>query len=277
MNLKTTLLTILLLTTSTVFGQTKFGTSKTVTGDFGFAFDGEKLCWCSGINVGNDGKVTIYDENMDELTSFIIKNVGPDGKYEFVGLDTSFSGNGELNAYESVYVTRGVFTNDNKWCYCLADENGKMYVYNEDGNLVGELPFNLDDYAWPEFHLSNVYSGKPFISITTFPEGEESAPVNYIWSFYGTSGTWAPTVKMQVRAYPNPLPGGEPLTIELPEPAGADTFVCINDLRGRQVFRRRVNAGETSFKVHNRFSHGAYVYTVINKSGVVASGKLLAE
>ncbi len=273
MNLKTTLLTILLLTTSPVFGQPKFGTSKTVTGDFAFAFDGEKFCWCSAVYIGNGGKVTVYDGNMEEIKSFIIKDAGPDGKY-LVVFDTDFSGN-EIFSEGGVYVTRGLFTNDNKWCYCLADESGRAYVYNEDGNLVGELPLNfldlLDEYAWPEFHLSNVYSGKPFISTTHFSESDDDPTINYIWSFYGTSGTWAPTVKMQVRAYPNPLPGGELLTIELPEPAGADTFVCINDLRGRQVFRRRVNVGETSFKVHNRFSHGAYVYTVINKSGVVAS------
>lgn len=90
--------------------------------------------------------------------------------------------------------------------------------------------------------------------------------------------TLKPIATLRGNAYPNPLPAGRTLTVDFQKAADDATYFSITDMTGRQVYRHKVKAGETSCQFNNRrLGHGHYVYTVIYKDGTSVSGRLMAE
>lgn len=90
--------------------------------------------------------------------------------------------------------------------------------------------------------------------------------------------TLKPVATLGSNAYPNPLPAGRTLTVDFQKAADDATYFSITDMTGRQVYRHKVKAGETSCQFNNRrLGHGHYVYTVIYKDGTSVSGRLMAE
>ena len=62
------------------------------------------------------------------------------------------------------------------------------------------------------------------------------------------------------------------------QPADDATFFSVLDMKGRQVYCRRVNPGDNSFRLSGtRFGHGHYIYTVVYKDGNSVTGRLMAE
>lgn len=223
-----------------------------------------------------DFKYSIYGEGFTLLKS---------GEFKKMGYPESLS-NITVEC-KSVFVTKNWFVKNDKWCFIFTqptdqkDEYGnpipEMVVIDEDGNLVCRLDevFNKHISLYPEYFLDGVMYGKPYIVTMEFDGNYDEWMT--VYEINATAGVQAVKVA-QLNAYPNPLCGGQTLTVELDRPADNKTFLVITDMKGRQVARQRVeNGAEKAVLNHSRFGHGQYIYTVIFGDGTSSSGKLLAD
>lgn len=226
---------------------------------------------------GSDIEAVIFNRFGGVEKQFTIKNViNNPGKCEYYieGLDIHTA------SLESIVVSRNLFVKNDKWCILLnitEFENDLpvskgTYVIDEDGKNHGVFPKELPDgWSYSSLYMSQLYQGTPFLAYY-------SMDCYRLYSFTGKSGIEPTLVSSFKSAYPNPLPEGATFNVSLPQAADDATFFCVTDMSGRQVLRRKVAAGETSYRLSNaRFSHGHYIYTVIYSDGTAVSGRLMAE
>ena len=231
-----------------------------------YAIDGNNMYRCYYEAESTTAKFTITDENFNTVKTIVIPDIAKDGKY----ISTLYTR--EID-YLRFAATRGLFTNDGKWCVFVFSST-QAWVYNEDGKEILELP---DPEGGEESYimLSNILSGKPYYYTVDFGRYVEDYT---IWTFTGDSNTGVTAqIAGKTSAYPNPLPAGTPLTINLPKEADSHTIITITDMNGRQVMRRNIDKLATEIRISSRFSHGAYIYTVIYADGTTFSGKVAAE
>lgn len=270
--------------------------------DYGFtiAADGDKLYNMTSEMVNfdedthtGDVKFIIYDGNFAVVEQFTIKGI-----YKYIRKD-NFREEHKVEKltvlgydFPNVVLTKGVFTNDGKWCVIVeeCDNEGGGYptaycVYDQDSNKIGYFDPGKDKHD----RLNNLYivfdrplGCKPYLA--TYYEGydeEVGGYVHYgtIYSFTNQSGLSSPKIiSRKVLAYPNPLPQGAILTIELGREVPEGTFVTFSDMRGRVIDKSHIDPGVDSFTVTPRnVSKGACVYTIYFGDGDVLSGKLLAD
>lgn len=228
-----------------------------------------------------DVEVTIFGENFTEVKKLSLKNIIPDekdnyGRYTH-GLNGIWAESADL---ANIYVTKNFFVKNDKWCVtlCYIDNFDNydeiFYVVDEDGNNLGTLNKNGESI---HFYFDSFYKGHPFLMVGT---GDTEKRIEYtqFFTFTGTSGIEAVNIGSMSKAYPNPLPAGHTFTVEFDRAADNGTFFTVVDMQGRQVYRSRVKAGETSFRLSGRrFGHGRYVYTVVYDDGESTSGNLLAQ
>lgn len=223
---------------------------------------------------GSDVIVTLFTKGFKVEKTFTIKNVvSSTGEQETFLADTYLT---SCDMKRDILLTRNFFVKNNKWCIALLteyQEDGKKSVYtiiDEDGTNLGQLP-DLGYTSNLHIFLDNFYCGTPYL-MTTYD-------YNYqLWTFTGTSSVNSVSVTDNfTKAYPNPLPAGETLTVELNRPSDANTVLVILDLNGRNIVRKPVNPNENRIHISSRFAHGHYIYNVIYGDGTVESGRLMAE
>lgn len=178
----------------------------------------------------------------------------------------------------SFSVFKNFFVKNDKWCIVLGYEDAlsegftgknRVQVMDEDGNLLGYLP---DSDSRPKIFLDGFMYGTPYLWTDT--EWNKFR----IYSFIDQSGIESTKVNSVTSAYPNPLPAGATFTVNFEQPADDATFFSVLDMKGRQVYCRRVNPGDNSFRLSGtRFGHGHYIYTVVYKDGNSVTGRLMAE
>lgn len=225
---------------------------------------------------------SIYNGDFGIAEQFTIKDVYKQTKREGQGYYNTVSeyyGVEVLgNDMPDVLLTKGVFSNDGKWNVIIRvndPEKGKYiyYVYSQDGAVLGDLSMiNGSLY----FVFGNAVNGKLYLVGTNDSYPQYSIAV---YSFTGQNSLSNPAVvSRKLSAYPNPLPQGAMLTIEMGREAVEGTFVTFSDMQGRLIDKVYVADGMDSFAVSPRsIARGAYIYTVYFGDGEVASGKIIAE
>lgn len=235
-----------------------------------------------GNNKTGDLKFTIYGEDFSTIAQFTVANMYKNSENAFsnvYGIET--------NGYDisDIILTKGVFTTDGKWCFVYRDGNRNSdcnyYVYNQDGTKLCNLtPLRTGDYSdyYFSFGAGEPY-GKPYLTVVTQNSMGSDPTLIEIYTFTGNGGVSAPALaSRRLVSYPNPLPQGHTLTIELPREASQGTFVTFSDMNGRMLDRCVVEEGKSLITVSPRhMSRGAYIYTVYYGDGEVSSGRLLAE
>lgn len=220
--------------------------------------------------VGQDVKYRLLDEYFRVVHEFTVKGINTQSQS---GSYISES----ASSYE-VYATKGIFTKDNKWCVCTWERNdsypdSKSFIYNESGEKLFELPKDVNGYEEGYLMSAGVpKKGKYYYLL-------EQEDYYEVYDFVDNSGVITPTVIAQTsRVYPNPLPQGSMLTVELPREADNNTSLSVTDASGRQIYHTRVRPGLTSVKVNaGHPSRGMLIYTIAFGDGTTESGKLLAE
>ena len=231
---------------------------------------------------GKDVEVVIFGEKFTVQKQFTLHDVLTEHKYdgsEDISLYNLWIESADL---QGVAVSRNFFVKNDKWCVVLCYSTGsyldrvdRLKVIDEDGNILGELPeMQRGDDA--NIFLDGFFMGTPYLLIPTYDENETF----HLYTFTGTGQSGIEPMKVTTlsRAYPNPLPAGQMLNVELSKPADEATYFSVIDMNGRQVLRRKIPAGESSYQLSgSRFGHGHYVYTVIYKDGESVTGRLMAE
>ena len=224
---------------------------------------------------GNDIEVTVYGEKFAVEKQFTLKNVLKSGydrcTYKYLSLKEDM---------RDVVVTRNFFVKNDKWIVIVRNykENSDDDIYmifDEDNNLLGELP--LLDHVY-DIVLDGFDKGTPYL--IEYYEIDEEAEDWYfqLYTFTGTNSIQAVKAASFNAAYPNPLPAGHTFTVDFAEPADDATFFCVIDMNGRQVYRRKLAPGQTTYQLTgSHFGRGNYVYTVVYGDGHAVSGKLIAE
>lgn len=218
---------------------------------------------------GSDIRVIIYsaDNKFTVEEQFTISNVKTDN----CNLSGLWIESADL---ASVVVTKNFFVKNDKWCVSFSSyANGEIYqIIDEDGNSLGYLPAGSE----VNIYLDRFYQGTPYLLVSEY-DSQSDRSTSRLYTFTDESGVESVAVPMS-KAYPNPLPSGETFTVELETPADNATFFSVTDMKGRQVFRGRVPAGESTYKVPGlHVGHGHYIYTVVYSNGEIASGRLMAE
>lgn len=241
--------------------------------------------------------ITMNDNNEAELSYMIITTTDTDVTFSLLrdnfSIDKEFTLNYNIksiyrlpikNIPNEMLLSKNFFVKNDKWCTVVLDNNvPNTYTYSvidEDGNNLGQLP-NLENNmsASPIILLNKIYSGIPYLSLVSNNYGIDNNDYFQLFTFTGQSQVEAQRVSTLTNtAYPNPLPVGQPLTVEFDKVADDATFFSIIDMTGRQIYRHKIKAGENSYQFDGgRLGHGIYAYTVIYNDGTSISGRLMAE
>ncbi|MBP3536457.1 MAG: T9SS type A sorting domain-containing protein [Muribaculaceae bacterium] len=223
---------------------------------------------------GDNLEVTVFGAKFAVEKQFELKNVLKAGynrfKCEYLEIATAELG--------EVIVTRNFFVKNDKWCVIVRfdNETGEVYhIIDEDGNDLGELPL-LSKAQFVAF--DNIWDGGTPYLLEQDYRIDLNEDYFQLYTFTGTTGIQAVKAASFNAAYPNPLHAGQTFTVDFAEPADDATFFCVIDMNGRQVYRRKVASGQTTYKLTgSRFGRGNYVYTVVYGDGQAVSGKLMAE
>lgn len=235
----------------------------------------EKPYLASYKQVGNDAEIMIFGDDLEIVKSFTLKGAFQNGSE----VEDIWSENIDC---ADILATKGVFSEDDKWCVIVkkpaANGVNTYNVVNEDNVVVCELPKNGDGDTG-NFYFSRAFDGAMLYYVTSTEVAYDSSVYTF-WKFTGDTGINAPSAMKpgSLLAYPNPLPAGRQLTIELNRTADTGTLVMFTDMNGRQVARRKVPEGAQTVVIDSRMlRHGMLVYTVVYGDGEVASGKVCAE
>jgi len=266
----------------------------TLSSSLYYALDGDKryLATMEEIRVNetsSDALITIYNTDFSIKEQFTIK-----GAFSYV-IKTNDNGTKSkdwtsevLSIYfdlseTGIIASRGLFTKDGSWVIFkrvrdadykyLGDWEGQLYSSNNK-KVCSLKEYGLTGYG--TIGLSEITTGTPFY-YSGYTD-EQGCRRTTIWSFEDVNGVVTPkAVASNVKAYPNPLPSGTPLSLELDREADSNTILTITDLDGRQVYRERVRPGKANVQVSPKFSRGLHIYTVIYSDGESFSGKVAAE
>lgn len=229
-------------------------------------------------NSGSDLEIKILSKQLTVEKQFTVKNTTNKWNEEHYYFLEDFNiGSFDARTYD-VVVTRNFLVKNDKWCVVVShdvdDNTTDYFVVDEDGNNLGNFPRRLSNGSdYEDIVLSEFTHGVPYM---IYYNGEQEYYAFY--TFTGKTGIEPTMVSSFKSAYPNPLPAGETFNVSLPRAADDATFFCVTDMKGRQVCRRKVAPGETTYSLTgSRFSRGHYVYTVIYGDGTTASGRLMAE
>ncbi|MCM1452703.1 MAG: T9SS type A sorting domain-containing protein [Clostridium sp.] len=196
------------------------------------------------------------------------------GIFSYFGIGAHKFGGSELN------LTQNVFNKDDNWeivitTYQEEYSYGVANVYNDEGKHLGTLPFEVRSiYGYVDFeYVNNEFY---LIEFVYYDNGDGSM------NFYtcDTNVAGAPMVLKEAgsRAYPNPLPAGHALTVELDAPADEATVVEVYDMAGRMVTAVNAKEGETKIYVPaHRLRNGNFVYVVKSAGEKIEQGKIIAK
>jgi len=262
----------------------------TLPGELYYALDGDKRYFASLEEIGSDARITIYNADFSIKEQFTVEGVisyeiktseynGEKYKKYTAGVDII---NFNLDFYDNsgIIASRGIFTQDGSWVILVSHVNElerNYYLYSSKNKKI--CPLQSRGYI----ALSEIANGTPYYYTTEEVSNELdgqylSDSITTIWSFNDVNGVITPTaIASSVKAFPNPLPAGTTLKIDLNREADNNTILTITDLDGRQEYRKRVRPGETSVQVSPKFSHGLHIYTIIYSNGESYSGKVAAE
>ena len=224
---------------------------------------------------GDDIEVIVYGPKFAVETRFTLENVlKTEPEYDNCYSDGLYLSTADL---EEIMVTRNFFVKNDKWCILVVKSGTggkiKVTVIDEDGNELGDVSslYNKNN-RYLQVVLDGFYKGTPYVLYE--PEYKHFQ----LCTFTGTNSIQAVKAASFNAAYPNPLPAGHTFTVDFAEPADDATFFCVIDMNGRQVYRRKLAPGQTTYKLTgSRFGRGNYVYTVVYGDGHAVSGKLIAE
>ena len=222
---------------------------------------------------GDDIEVTVYGPKFAVEKRFTLENVlKSESEDDRCYSDGLYLSTADL---EDIMVTRNFFVKNDKWCILVfkSGTGGKkiVTVIDEDGYELGDVS-SLCKKDYLQVVLDGFYKGTPYVLYE--PEYKHFQ----LCTFTGTNSIQAVKVASFNAAYPNPLPVGQTFTVDFAEPADDATFFCVIDMNGRQVCRRKLAPGQTTYKLTgSRFGRGNYVYTVVYGDGHAVCGKLIAE
>jgi len=246
-----------------------------------YAMDGDKFYFASLEEIGSDAQITIYNDDLSIKEQFTVKGVisyeiMENGYQNYKSRVGATWFNIDINPTSDIIATRGLFTKDSSWVITVRNDDDhnstRTILYSSEGKKLCELP-KLDYHEQGFICLSGLTARTPYYCI----HGEDSGTIT-IYTFEDVNGVVTPkAVASNVKAYPNPLPSGTPLQIDLNREADNNTILTITDLDGRQVCRERVRPGLASVRVSPKFSRGLHIYTVIYSDGESFSGKVAAE
>lgn len=235
----------------------------------------------------HDAKFTIVYSDLTVLKEFTLRDaflVNESDPYRNEIAPIAIGGqlcNG--NSCSDVYATQGVYNDDDKWEVIIRYGEDDYKVINEDNEFVCvPLPENSQDTQWSfaknpaGFYyndIDKVFYIKQYLI-------DDTGYYGYAFYTYSTKhgSVASPSVQKHTgRAYPNPLPTGHTLTIELNEPAGTGTTVEIADINGRVLLSQPVAASAEKVTVPSRNIHrGNLIYSVKRDGEIVESGKIIA-
>lgn len=231
----------------------------------------ESYTWSFAIINGSDITYYVLDGNLHEIEQFTLKGVYGSNitiqTIEFTGIDIS-----------NLLVSKGVFTDDAKWCVTLTDRDShKTNVYNEDGKFIGELPGGdkVSNY-YAQLIPGSLFDGSSaiFLCIT---ENQNTGACKF-YRFTGSSGVAKVVESKAVNAYPNPVHRGETLTVSLPQVADENTTVSVMDMNGILVYNSKVAAGTESVAIPtDNLPLGILLYSISSPEGKPLTGKICVE
>ena len=189
----------------------------------------------------------------------------------------SFRTKGHIDYYHSncddskLILTQHLFNDDDKWEYILRQDVGdnyRYYIYNEDGNNLGELTHDI----------SMIFVNGE----TQYLVAEDKSNYTYYILSYQSGGSSFTTEAVSdlntTRVYPNPVREKEILTIELGESLPAIGSLKIVDASGRVVFTEKCLPDETAIRIPSiGLKRGTYVYIIECEGQIVTSDILLVD
>lgn len=226
----------------------------------------------------SDVTYTIYDYRLNIEHKFTLVDV--------VSEDSHPTNLQNISVYnQSIIVSTGIFTgkryeDTDETIYCVIFYNSKenkYLVYNDRGEIVGELPLNTNGHKG-YFMMSVVNEGPTYYVTVDEDETDENSEYTF-WSFEEGDGVEEiRAAQTGLSAYPNPLHEQQTLTIKLPYLADNNTVLTILDMSGLQSINKKVEIGQNQVEISGGLlPSGINIYTLKYSNGETFSGKLIKE
>lgn len=229
----------------------------------------------AAIDDNNPNKVYIFDGAMNLVKTFTI-DPGREGEIEEIDRsDKNMSG-----YLTEVVATQHFFNDDDLYEVIVRvkeneDEWGQLYwVFNENGELLGELPF-----PYPAFHLAD--NGVWYLYTSEYNDGDND------WGYYAFALPKGRSNVNEVKRdnvdtlaiTPNPADVNEQIFITLPENMSQTQSVRIFDISGNLLCKYECNSGEKVISVPAyRLSVGVNPIVVIDEEGnIIGTGKAVRK
>lgn len=210
---------------------------------------------CSYSILANDG-------SGNSIASFVAPNPNALGDPET-----------QHDVYGGFIFTQNLFNDDDNWEYIVEERDASYYctstVFNDKNECLGSY----------EGQIIQIVSCGSTIFATFYISRTNS---DILVSFKGAPQSRIDNVALrqacEVTAYPNPLPAGATLTIDLGTELEADGKVSIISTSGRQVYGARVRANESSLQIPSvRLPKGTYIYIVESRGQLIASDRIIID
>lgn len=227
---------------------------------------------------GSDVTYTIYNWHFDIEHKFTLVDV--------VSEDSHPTNLQNISVYDqSIIVSSGIFTGEwyedtDEPIYCVIfydSKDNKYLVYNDRGEIVGELPLNANGQKG--YFMMSVVSEGPTYYVTVDEDETDKNSGYTFWSFEeGVGVEEIRSAQTGLSVYPNPLHEQQTLTIKLPYLADNNTVLTIFDMSGLQSINKKVEVGQSQIEISGGLlSPGMNVYTLEYSNGETFSGKLIKE
>ena len=156
-------------------------------------------------------------------------------------------------------ITKNIFTTNDKICFVSVGE-GKIIIYDEDGNIVSEIP------TYPEgnrFAIQKTRSGYKLLSSVASGDWFKT----YVYSCPGNGETITSVenvpAKVKRNAYPNPAID----LVTLPYEVDGATSMKIYDIQGKLVDRKFLDKSKQELQLNVKdYPSGMYFFEVNGES-----------
>lgn len=203
---------------------------------------------------------------VDDL--FLLKN--PEREYCFFDAEgnlhtTLKTVNDNDNDHYLIAIAKNVFSTDGK-IYRLVQDNGSIYIIDENGNAFQELTFEHAIYT-SRILLVKVANQYKLLIYEEYYNGVEEGSFVYVYSCPGngeaTTSVENVPAKVKRNAYPNPATD----LVTLPYDANGSTSMKIYDMQGKLVERKFLDKSKQELQLNVKdYPSGMYFFEVNGES-----------
>lgn len=212
-------------------------------------------------------EIILLNENVEKVYSFSVK-VPEDHDY-IRTLNFANDGGSYIN---DILVTQYLFNDDELYEIVLEGEDGTRWIYNEKGEFLGEIPYNVRKLY--------EHNGKIYL-YAEYDEGTYGQTISALYEVNKDNNAVMTIAAESSRltASPNPVKADENVILTLPTKLSSSTMVKVFSTDGVLLINKECQQGENRISIPAyRLASGVNPVVVMDAEGnIICTGKVIRE